>query len=76
MNNKWNRYSRELRTKCSSEKALARKAKQFSVSQLRDGKEIKYFCIFVDTMIEGVSLGNLLVKKNYAVLYDGGTKKD
>jgi micrococcal nuclease len=31
----------ELRTKCAAEKALAREAKQFSVNQLRSGKEIK-----------------------------------
>jgi micrococcal nuclease len=74
----------ELRTKCAAEKALARKAKQFSVSQLRSGKEIKltnmqrgmYFRIIADVMIDGVSLGDLLVKNNYAVLYNGGTKKD
>lgn len=72
----------ELRGKCDIEKQLARKAKQFAVEHLRAAKVItlknikrgKYFRLIADVHIDGVSLGELLIKNKHAVNYGGGTK--
>ena len=72
----------EMRGKCSKEKNLARRAKQFSVSalrgakviELRDMKRGKYFRIVADVFVDSISLGHMLIKKGFAVSYDGGTK--
>lgn len=72
----------EIRTKCIKEKLLAREAKQLTVSTLRGAKTIelrdmqrgKYFRIVADVYVDGVSLGDILIKNNLAVKYDGGTK--
>ena len=72
----------ELRTKCIKEKNLAKKAKQLTVSILRDAKVIelrnmqrgKYFRIVADVYADAKSLANILIENNLAVRYDGGTK--
>ena len=72
----------ELRTKCKKEKLLARKAKKLTVSTLRGAKTIelrnlqrgKYFRIVADVYVDDKSLGDILIRNNLAVKYDGGTK--
>jgi micrococcal nuclease len=72
----------EMRGKCVKEKTLARDAKQFTVSKLRDAKVIelrhmqrgKYFRIVADVYVDGNSLGDALINNHLAVTYDGGTK--
>jgi micrococcal nuclease len=72
----------ELRGKCDKEKQLARLAKQFTVKHLRTAKSIslknvkrgKYFRLIADVYVDGVSLGELLIKNKHAIKYDGGTK--
>lgn len=72
----------ELRGKCDQEKQLARKAKQFTVQQLRSAKQIrlknitrgKYFRIIADVYVDGHSLNEALIKNQLAVRYSGGTK--
>tara|TARA_R110002124_G_scaffold224352_1_gene389754 strand:- start:5065 stop:5493 length:429 start_codon:yes stop_codon:yes gene_type:complete len=73
----------ELRGKCDKEKQLARKAKQFTVERLRDSKTIvlknikrgKYFRLIADVYVDGVNLGEQLVKQGHAVKYQGKTKQ-
>jgi micrococcal nuclease len=73
----------ELRGKCAKDKQLARKAKQFTVEHLRAAKSItlknikrgKYFRLIADVYIDGISLGDLLIKHEHAVKYIGKTKK-
>ena len=63
-------------------KALARKAKQFTVAKLRGAKTIelrnmkrgKYFRIVAEVWVDGQNLGQLLIEKGLAKLYDGGKK--
>ena len=72
----------EIRGKCTKEKTLARKAKQFTVSKLRGAKVIqlrnmkrgKYFRIVADVFTDNKSLADELIKNNLAVRYSGGTK--
>jgi micrococcal nuclease len=73
----------ELRGKCEKEKQLARKAKQFTVEHLRAAKNItlknikrgKYFRLIADVYVDGISLGELLIKYKHAVIYQGKAKK-
>ena len=73
----------ELRGKCDKEKQLARLAKQFTVERLRDSKVIvlknikrgKYFRLIADVYVDGVNLGEQLVKQGHAVKYQGKTKQ-
>ncbi len=72
----------EMSGKCTKEKTLAREAKQFTVSKLRGAKVIelrnmqrgKYFRIVADVFVDNKSLADELIKNNFAVRYDGGTK--
>ena len=72
----------EMRDKRPRVRELARRAKQFSVSQLRNGKHIelrqirrdKYFRLLAEVWIDGHSLGDLLLKAGLAKVYTGGTK--
>lgn len=74
--------SPEMKGKCTKEKALAREAKQFTVSKLRDAKVIelrniqrgKYFRIVADVYVDNDNLADMLIKNNLAVRYNGGTK--
>lgn len=72
----------EMRGKCVKEKALAREAKQLTVSLLRAAKTIelkniqrgKYFRIVADVYADNQNLAYILIKNKLAVKYDGGTK--
>lgn len=74
----------EIKGGCNREKVLARKAKQFTVEQLRNSKEIllknpkrgKYFRIIAEVYIDGQNLGEELLKEGLAVKYDGGKRKN
>jgi endonuclease YncB( thermonuclease family) len=73
----------ELRGKCDKEKQLARKAKQFTVEHLRAAKSItlkniergKYFRLIADVYVDGINLGEQLIKQGHAVKYQGKTKQ-
>lgn len=72
----------EIRGQCLKEKMLAEKARQLTVKTLNGARLIelknmqrgKYFRIVADVFVDGVNLGNLLVRSGLAVLYDGGKK--
>lgn len=72
----------EMKDERDSIKALAQKAKQFTVEKLRSAKKIilkdvkrdKYFRIDATVLIDGWSLGDSLIAKGLAKPYDGGTK--
>ena len=72
----------EMRGKCEQEKLLARKAKQYTVTALRNARTIelrnmrrgKYFRIVADVYADGKSVGEGLVREGLAVFYDGGKK--
>ncbi|MCP4648625.1 MAG: thermonuclease family protein [PVC group bacterium] len=72
----------EMRDKRPDIKALAQKAKQYTVKRLREGKVIelrnmrrgKYFRIVADVWIDDVNLGDELIKAGLAHAYDGGKK--
>jgi micrococcal nuclease len=72
----------EMRGKCEQEKVLARKAKQYTVTKLRNAKKIelrnmkrgKYFRIVADVYADGINIGDGLVKDGLAVVYNGGKK--
>lgn len=74
----------ELRGRCEQEKQLARKAKQATVSMLRNGKKIelrnlqrdKYFRLLADVYVDNQSLGVALKKAGLARAYQGGTKSN
>lgn len=72
----------ELRGKCAAEIGAARQAKQVAVSLIREAKVIelrsiergKYFRVLADVHLDGVSLGQELMRKGLARPYDGGKK--
>ena len=72
----------EMRGKCEQENVLARKAKQYTVTMLRNAKTIelrnmqrgKYFRIVAEVYADGQSVGDGLVREGLAVVYDGGKK--
>ena len=72
----------EMRDNRPEIKALARKAKQYTVRRLREGQRIilrnmqrgKYFRIVADVYIDGSSLGQELISAGLAKPYDGGKK--
>jgi len=72
----------EIRGKCQKEKDLAKIAKRFVASKLKDAAEIellnmqrgKYFRIVADVMVNGKNLADILIEEGLAVKYDGGTK--
>ena len=73
----------ELRGKCDEEKQLARLAKQFTVERLRAAKSVvlknikrgKYFRLIADVYVDGVNLGEQLVRQGHAIRYKGNTKQ-
>ncbi len=73
----------EMKGDCPREIALARKAKQFTVTFLRSAKTIqlkrisrdKYFRIDADVYANGKSLADELIKAGLGYEYHGGTKK-
>ena len=73
----------EINSKCQQEKALARKAKQFTVDFLRSGKIVelrnlqrdKYFRLLAEVYVDNHSLTEALLKNGLGYAYEGGTKK-
>ena len=71
----------EMRDK--ENKALAQKAREFTKDRLlsaetiklRDLQRGKYFRLVADVYVDGVSLGELLLRHGLARCYDGGTKE-
>jgi micrococcal nuclease len=72
----------EIRGKCEKEKYDAKQAKEMVADILKDAEVItlknmergKYFRIAADVIVDGESLGDMLVEAGMAVRYDGGTK--
>ncbi len=72
----------EMRDKRPEVKALARKAKQYTVQRLREGQQIilhnmqrgKYFRIVAEVYVDGSNLGQELISAGLAKPYDGGKK--
>lgn len=72
----------ELRDNRPAVKALAQKAKMFTVEKLRQAKHIelrnikrdKYFRIDADVYVDQQNLSQLLLREKLAQKYDGGTK--
>lgn len=72
----------EMRDNRPKIKALARKAKQFTVQRLREGRQVvlrnmqrgKYFRIVADVYVDGSNLGQELISVGLAKPYDGGKK--
>jgi len=73
----------EIKGKSEKEKELARKAKQFTVNELRSAKKIelrnmkrgKYFRIVADVYVDGKDLGAMLIQAGLAIPYKNGTKQ-
>jgi endonuclease YncB( thermonuclease family) len=73
----------ELKDHRPEMKALALKAKQYTVQRLREGKVIvlkdirrdKYFRILATVIVDGKDLGQELLAQKLAKPYDGGTKE-
>src|SRR6187402_2178366 len=73
----------EMRGQCEREVRLARQAKQFTVSFLRNAKAIqlknlardKYFRIVADVYVDGKSLSQELIKNDLGYQYFGATKQ-
>lgn len=74
----------EMRDNRPDVKSLARRAKQYTVQRLREGKQIvlrnmqrgKYFRIVADVYVDGSSLGEGLIAAGLAKPYDGGKKPE
>ena len=74
----------EIRGKCPSEKAMAQNAKRFveqairaaNTIELRDVRRDKCFRINAVVVIDGKSLGAMLIQRQLAYPYFGDTKKD
>jgi len=72
----------EIRGKCEYEKDLAIKARDFVRNKLANAKEIKlnnlqrgkYFRVIANVMVDGVSLEQELLDKEFAYKYTGGKK--
>ena len=72
----------EIKGKCEKEKYDAQQAKEMVADILKDAEKIelknmergKYFRIAADIIVDGESLGDLLVEAGMAVRYDGGKK--
>ena len=72
----------EIRTKNSCEKKVAKRAKIVVKTLLQRSKRIdlknvkrgKYFRIVADVLVDGKDLKQILLDRNMAYIYDGGTK--
>ena len=72
----------EIRGKCESEKRLAIEARDYLVGILKAARKVrlvgvsrgKYFRIVAKVEADGVDVGEVLVGRGLAVVYDGGTK--
>ena len=72
----------EIKGKCEKEKYNAKQAKEMVADILTDAEQItlknmergKYFRIAADVIVDGESLGDILVEAGMAIRYDGGKK--
>ena len=72
----------EINGKCEKEKYDAQQARDMVADILKDAEQIalknmergKYFRIAADVIVDGESLGNILVETGMAIRYDGGRK--
>ena len=72
----------EIKGKCEKEKYDAKQAQQMVADILKDADQIvlinmergKYFRIAADVIVDGESLGDILVETGMAIRYDGGRK--
>lgn len=72
----------EIRTKDKCEKEKGRNARKLVESLLKKAKRIdlkniqrgKYFRVIADVIVDGKSVGDVLIKNNLARRYDGGKK--
>ena len=72
----------EIKGDCDNENKAAQEAKQFVARKLQSARRItllnpmrdKYFRIVADVLVDGASLSQMLLNRDYAVPYDGGTK--
>ena len=72
----------EIKGKCEKEKYDAQQAREMVADILRDAEQItlknmergKYFRIAADVIVDGESLGDMLIEAGMAVRYDGGKK--
>ena len=72
----------EIKGKCEKEKYDAKQAQQMVADILKDAEQIvlrnmergKYFRIAADVIVDGESLGDMLIEAGMAVRYDGGKK--
>ena len=72
----------EIKGKCEKEKYDAKQAQQMVANILKDADQIvlrnmergKYFRIAADMIVDGESLGDILVETGMAIRYDGGRK--
>ena len=73
----------EIRGNCEKEKYDAKQAKEMVADILKDAEQIvlkniergKYFRIVADVIVDGESLGGMLVEAGFAIRYDVGKKK-
>ena len=78
----------EIRGECQKEKDLAYEARDLVRGLLNNAQTItltiddnpkevrgKYFRIVGRLLADGVNISEILIQKNFAVLYDGGTKR-
>ncbi|MFY0656258.1 MAG: thermonuclease family protein [Neptunomonas phycophila] len=74
----------EIRGKCDSEKAAAKNVKRFveqvlrtaNTIELREVRRDKYFRINAVVVVDGRSLGAMLIQRNMAYPYFGKTKRE
>lgn len=74
----------EMRGKCEAEKVMAKRAKKFveqvigtaTMIELRDVRRDKYFRINAVVVVDGKSLGAMLIQRKLAYPYFGDTKKN
>ena len=72
----------EIKGKCEKEKYDAKQAQQMVADILKDAEQIdlksmergKYFRIAADVIVDGESLGDMLIEAGVAVRYSGGKK--
>ena len=72
----------EIKGKCEKEKYDAKQAKEMVADILKDAEQIilknmkrgKYFRIAADVVVDGESLGDMLVDAGVAIRYGGGKK--
>ena len=72
----------EIRGKCEKEKYDVQQARDMVADILKDAEQIvlrntergKYFRIAADVIVDGESLGDMLIEAGMAIRYDGGKK--